>query len=1098
MAKYDVGIYGLWFGNNYGSMVTYYALSQVMESLGYTYAMISNPLGGKVDHEKLGRSDPIRFAMERYNITPFLPLSRMGELNDTFDTFVIGSDQMWNYFLSRPCGQSYYLDFANDSKRKISYATSFGSSVYRGPADEKKRTQHSLSRLDAVSVRDDFSQKLCREEFNVDAVQVLDPVFLCPVEGYHRLIDEVDVPGGVLGSALTENDDFIFAYILDPNAAIGRSIQTIAEKTGKKVIVVFNQVGNMEALRDRLEITGGDVRFVFDVTVKEWLYLFSNAKFVLTDSFHGTCFSVIFKKPFISMKNELRGGKRFTFLLEGFGLTDCLISSPQEFVTKFDEMTLDYKIDYDEVDRLSRPEKERCMNWLKGALEGSVRTNEHPYMPSHLFRKGVKPMPPYHWASVEAEDLSGVGCAPWTAVCPNGAITNGKDELGFNIPIVDRDKCSDCGKCRSVCCEKAVKYENTDRPDFYTAAVPSSKQRRNSTGGIFTLSAEHMIKSGGYVCCPVYEKDMSVRHVLTNDSSQLYSLCEKGYLQSDLEGIYVPVKEKLAEGRRVLFLGTPCEVSAVKNYIGDMEGLITMDRFCHGVTSHKILESFADPQGTGNMTPADLDREPFFTAYLNGLSKPDACTRCIYNRLPRQADLSAGILKGDDGGAGIIINNPKGRSFFQELSLPDTNKISLAAAQRGSGVITKTDQVHKNRRLFKKNFGTIPSEELTKGCLDNSLYKYEIKALTEKVPEEHLDLYYTARLTARLSKGRKIVTWQKSDLFARILWDNFGLKVEFSVTRERSQVNGETIRHISELRGRRDQYFVVAVTPRHTPEYFSILDNYRYYDGVDYIFRKPAPIVIENYDCSKGRYEDSHGNTIEGYGAIIRKVVFRGCNNHIVLGQDIGGADNLHFDLTANTVVEIGTKTRFNGATRIISIGSYGSSSLRIGEGCRFTNSLMRFYSHKTGSAAEIGDSSTFETNFELHVNAGKLLHIGNDCMFSHDVELWAGDGHSTFDTKTRENTNSLPEKLPMHKNRLIIGDHVWVAKGAFIMHGTDVGNGCIVGARSVVKGRYPNNCTIAGNPARLVRTNTAWARNNCAEDIRLCGDEYVEVTDEN
>lgn len=117
--------------------------------------------------------------------------------------------------------------------------------------------------------------------------------------------------------------------------------------------------------------------------------------------------------------------------------------------------------------------------------------------------------------------------------------------------------------------------------------------------------------------------------------------------------------------------------------------------------------------------------------------------------------------------------------------------------------------------------------------------------------------------------------------------------------------------------------------------------------------------------------------------------------------------------------------------------------------------------------------------------------------MLSYDIELWAGDGHTLFDTETGQNTNSDPENQPDHRNKLIIGDHVWVAKGAFVMHGTNVGRGSVIGAKSVVKGKYPNNCTIAGNPARLVKKNTAWARVNGVMDISMCGEGNAELTQE-
>ena len=185
--KYDVAVYGLWYGNNYGSMITYYALSKVLESMHLTYAMIKNPLGANVDVNQLCRSHPLRFAAEQYEITPLLRLNEMGKLNDSFDTFLLGSDQMWNYYLSQNYKQSYYFDFAADEKNKVAYGTSFGLNRFVGPEDEKKRVYQNLHRFQAISVRDDFSKNICDKNFDISATIVSDPVFLCPVEKYQEL-----------------------------------------------------------------------------------------------------------------------------------------------------------------------------------------------------------------------------------------------------------------------------------------------------------------------------------------------------------------------------------------------------------------------------------------------------------------------------------------------------------------------------------------------------------------------------------------------------------------------------------------------------------------------------------------------------------------------------------------------------------------------------------------------------------------------------------------------------------------------------------------------------------------------------------------------
>ena len=288
--KYDVAIYGLWYGNNYGSIITYYALTRVIEKMGLSFAMIRNPLGREIDIDALERSHPLRFARDHYEITDLLPLNRLSELNKHFEAFVLGSDQMWNYHLSRPYGQSYFFDFANNEKVKIAYATSFGQARYLGPDDEKKITRNNLARFDGISVRDDFSKRICNEDFNVAADTVLDPVFLCEKENYIKLIEEA---GG-----FSVEGPYIFAYILDPNEVIGEQLKKIAEKSGKKIIVAFNQSGDKKELIRRLNIESDRVEYITDPTVNEWLWLFDNSDSVLTDSFHGACFSIIFNKKF--------------------------------------------------------------------------------------------------------------------------------------------------------------------------------------------------------------------------------------------------------------------------------------------------------------------------------------------------------------------------------------------------------------------------------------------------------------------------------------------------------------------------------------------------------------------------------------------------------------------------------------------------------------------------------------------------------------------------------------------------------------------------------------------------------------------------------
>ena len=337
------------------------------------------------------------------------------------------------------------------------------------------------------------------------------------------------------------------------------------------------------------------------------------------------------------------------------------------------------------------------------------------------------------------------------------------------------------------------------------------------------------------------------------------------------------------------------------------------------------------------------------------------------------------------------------------------------------------------------------------------------------------------------------MTWIQSRKFEEILKKYFGLEVAFSIAKSETKVDNEKVFPVSKIKDGSSDFYIVAFDPKNAADTYALLEQYGYNNLQDFICRYHKPIVINEFDLSKGRYSDAYGNTIEGYTGIIKKIVFRGCNNHIIIGDKVTGSSNMSFDLLAGTYIEIEKECRFNGENRFITKSYSGKSEVIIRRGCRLTNALYRIVS---AGQILINEECTFETNLELHANAGKKIIIGRDSMFSHDIDLWAGDGHTIFDVSTGKNINSASEKQPSHRNAIIIGEHVWVGKGAFIMHGTNIGNGSIVGAKSVVKGQFPNNCSIGGNPAKIVRRDCAWARDSVTENPKSCGkDEYFALT---
>lgn len=206
------------------------------------------------------------------------------------EALVVGSDQIWRPMYSARVLPDMFLRFAcKFNGKKIAYAASFGVDKW-----EFTQKQHSIcaplaQRFDAVSVREKSGVALCKKYLGVDAVLVLDPTLLVKKEAYAELC--VNVP--------ESSEHFLAAYVLDVSEEIDR---VIAEEAERHSLSVCRYSADKGA----------------ELTVEEWIAIFRDASFIVTDSFHGTVFSIIFEKPFRCVMNDARGSDRFTDLLDKY------------------------------------------------------------------------------------------------------------------------------------------------------------------------------------------------------------------------------------------------------------------------------------------------------------------------------------------------------------------------------------------------------------------------------------------------------------------------------------------------------------------------------------------------------------------------------------------------------------------------------------------------------------------------------------------------------------------------------------------------------------------------------------------------------------
>ncbi len=262
-------------------------------------------------------------------------------------TWIVGSDQVWRgqYAEWLKTLPFFFLDFTDETtrRRSISYAASFGTDEWEGSPEDTAVCTHLLKEFKAVSVREESALALCRDVFGVEATRMPDPTLLLTREDYDDLIQ--------WESTSKSTKPYVAAYVLD--------------ETPEKLDFLNNL-----ALTHRLAIEHLDTQAQakersrrFPISVSQWLRRIRDAEYIVTDSFHGTVFAIIFHKPFVCLGNEERGTARFNTLLSSFCLESRLVTDIAQA-----QKVLESPIDWEHVSSVHAGERLRGYNFLKENL----------------------------------------------------------------------------------------------------------------------------------------------------------------------------------------------------------------------------------------------------------------------------------------------------------------------------------------------------------------------------------------------------------------------------------------------------------------------------------------------------------------------------------------------------------------------------------------------------------------------------------------------------------------------------------------------------------------------------------------------------------
>lgn len=584
MKKKTLGILTFNRARNYGAVLQALALKDVCEDLGYEVHIV-NYLKDKPEadispfrafaaaaNKKAAAFKFIRsmlsYPSDRKRADAFSRF-RKEYLNESvecrtaeeiaalgYDAYISGSDQIWNYNITGGKFDPVYFGQISEAAKSVVYAGSAQDTPF--PLDKELEFQAMLrSAACPISIREhklaSYVGKLTDTQYPV----VLDPTLLAG----RAFIDKLPRSG-------KPHEPYILIYQIDSNPATDVSVKNLEKHFGCKAYTMTTpRLGSVHGRKG-------------EAGPEEFLTLLRNARFLVTNSFHGIALSLLLEKNFYVYDN---GGvmTRIDSLLSAVGLQDRKI----KLIADIDP---EKKIAYTPVQKRLSEMREESMRFLVNALngiDGSSPITKHPEFSLAPMKARAK------------HDCS--GCSACADVCPVGAISMQPDGEGFLYPVISEEKCIHCGRCDKVCgfVPKGSAEIGFELPKAYGIKHKDETTRLTSrSGAAFIAFSDYVLDQGGVIYGAAMQEDFSVCHIRAESREARDRMKGAKYVQSDVSGIYPEVAKDLKAGRNVLFSGTPCQVSGLHAMLDaekvSKENLVCCDLVCHGTPSPAIWKDY--------------------------------------------------------------------------------------------------------------------------------------------------------------------------------------------------------------------------------------------------------------------------------------------------------------------------------------------------------------------------------------------------------------------------------------------------------------------------------------------------------------------------
>lgn len=716
-----IGIVTLYGNTNYGNRLQNYAVQEILKQRGFevetlvckkntpkdllreVYHAVMSPLGDKKS-KRMARFSQFNKEMVQTRIIHNKSGLLSRQIAREYDFFVTGSDQVWNPDIRLNEKDNFFLRFARREQR-ICLAPSIATEEI--PSNCMVEYQIGLNGFPYLSCREKPGAELISRITGRNCENIVDPTLAIDARAWREF-----------SKPIFQDRPYILMFFLG----------TVPDK--------LYQLVQMEAKKRNLDVVElssvRDKHFVSDP--QNFVWLIDHAELVLTDSFHGAAFSINMNTPFYVFNRaseravENRIISRIASLTEKFGVSERYVEE------EINELNFTCSFEYGNA--VLETERKHFQNYLDRCLSQKDR-------PLNLL-----------------PDRSCTGCGACEQVCPKGCIKMKPDAEGFLRPVIDHQRCISCAKCTAICPVLHEESLATNELQQIFAAIYNNQDLLNqcSSGAIFPLIAKWVIQQNGVVFGAAFDKEFDVSHRWAETEDGIKQFYTSKYVQSNIQECYSKVAEFLKSGRMVLFSGTPCQLAAIRSYLGrEYEGLILVECACHGVPSPKVWNAYKTYLSKVHFNNEQINYVNFrekidgrlfflqacsknhkyvssyrvdaycFKGFLNNLILRPSCAECSFKGTHRAADITLADFWGireacpefpqKEGCSMVMINSAKGQKVWEAIScegLYSQCVVKEKVVGKVNSAVWKSVSEHTNRRAF---FNSLDSMDIEKALM---------------------------------------------------------------------------------------------------------------------------------------------------------------------------------------------------------------------------------------------------------------------------------------------------------------------------------------------------------------------------------------------